>query len=90
MKPTIEFEKEGKPTTISYNVPEPTSYPGQNVIELDIPSDWFIAAATKKPVGNFDNASSATVGFFIKPLEFIEIKPFYHAVAITKPITGVK
>ena len=42
-RPLVELDPNGKPTVLSYDVPEPTSYGGKNYIELSqLPQDAFI------------------------------------------------
>lgn len=37
----IEYQKNGKPSVLNYNVPEPTAYRGRNLIKLDYPETYF-------------------------------------------------
>lgn len=50
-EPISKFDPNGKATILSYNVPEPTSYSGRNLIALDLdnPKAWFVDAAFKPP-----------------------------------------
>ncbi|MFE2689048.1 hypothetical protein [Streptomyces mirabilis] len=50
-EPITKFDPSGKAVILSYNVPEPTSYTGGNIIALDVdnPKDWFLDAAFKPP-----------------------------------------
>lgn len=48
-EPVIKFDTQGKAAVISYNVPEPTSYSGKNVIELVFPDEYFTPIAKKVP-----------------------------------------
>lgn len=40
-EPIVKLEPGGKASVLSYNVPEPVSYSGANIIALDVPEDWF-------------------------------------------------
>jgi hypothetical protein len=44
-EPMIKLEPNGTAPILSYNVPEPTSYSGRHLVELETPDDWFTAAA---------------------------------------------
>lgn len=44
-QPLIAFAESGKAPILSYNVPEPISYFGSNVIELEVPRDQFSYAS---------------------------------------------
>jgi hypothetical protein len=48
-EPMIKLEPGGTAPILSYNVPEPTSYSGRHVVELDIDADWFTPEALKVP-----------------------------------------
>ena len=49
-EPMIKLEPGGKPPILSYNVPEPTSYSGTNLIELEqFGDDYFKPAMKEKP-----------------------------------------
>lgn len=37
----IEYQKNGKPAVLNYNVPEPTAYRGRNLIRMDYPESYF-------------------------------------------------
>ena len=50
-EPIIKFEPNGKASLLSYNVPEPTTYSGTNIIELDFPDDYFTDEAKTVPEG---------------------------------------
>lgn len=39
--PLIKLDPQGTPAVLSYDLPEPTSYRGRHVIELDIPEQYF-------------------------------------------------
>ncbi|GIH25307.1 hypothetical protein Aph01nite_36170 [Acrocarpospora phusangensis] len=41
-RPLAELDPGGTPVVLSYDVPEPTSYRGRHIIELDIPPDYFV------------------------------------------------
>lgn len=40
-EPIVKLEPGGKASVLSYNVPEPVSYSGSNIIALDVPASWF-------------------------------------------------
>lgn len=40
-QPLVRLDPDGSPVVLSYDVPEPMSYRGRHVIELDYPSDYF-------------------------------------------------
>jgi hypothetical protein len=54
-EPLVQLEPGGKASLLRYDIPEPTSYPGRNFIELDLlfgdetPQDVFLAKAFEKP-----------------------------------------
>src|SRR5262245_35225985 len=48
-EPMIKLEPGGTAPILSYNVPEPTSYTGRHVIELELPQEWFNDAARQIP-----------------------------------------
>lgn len=51
--PIVQFDADGKPVVLKFNIPEPTTYTGRNYIELDFPADYFPAqTAQAAPVGN--------------------------------------
>ncbi|MBL0057004.1 MAG: hypothetical protein IPP31_12645 [Chitinophagaceae bacterium] len=37
----IEYQENGKPTVLNYNVPEPTAYRGRNLIRMEYPESYF-------------------------------------------------
>ena len=41
MEPLIKLDPEGKALILNYNIPEPTSYFGTNIIELDFDESYF-------------------------------------------------
>jgi hypothetical protein len=41
-RPLVELDPHGLPVVLSYDVPEPTSYRGRHVIELDFPDTYFV------------------------------------------------
>ncbi|MCP2323228.1 hypothetical protein HDA40_001735 [Hamadaea flava] len=47
--PLVALEASGQATILSYNVPEPTSYPGRNYIELPFDDRYFTAAGKVVP-----------------------------------------
>jgi hypothetical protein len=48
-EPLIKLEPGGKAPILSYNIPEPTSYSGQNFIELEFPDTYFQPGTMEKP-----------------------------------------
>ncbi|HEV8362250.1 MAG TPA: hypothetical protein VGQ52_01930 [Gemmatimonadaceae bacterium] len=48
-EPMIKLEPGGTAPILSYNVPEPTSYTGRHILELEFPPEWFTAAALEVP-----------------------------------------
>lgn len=53
--PLIGLAPAGQPAIISYNVPEPTSYPGEHLISLEFPEDIYTEAAFVRPAHSHDN-----------------------------------
>ena len=49
MEPMIKLDPGGTAPILSYNVPEPTSYSGQNFTELDFGPEYFNAAVKEPP-----------------------------------------
>ena len=47
--PIIKLDTNGQAAVISYNVPEPTSYSGRNIIELDFDEGVFTELAKTAP-----------------------------------------
>lgn len=47
--PMIRLEEGGKAPVISYNVPEPTSYSGRNMIEIPVNENYFKPALRRPP-----------------------------------------
>lgn len=45
--PLISFETGGKATILKYEMPTPSSYTGNNLLELDIPTEWFLDSITQ-------------------------------------------
>jgi len=48
-EPMIKLEENGTAPVLSYNVPEPTSYTGRHVIELELAPEWFTPKAREVP-----------------------------------------
>lgn len=48
-EPMIRLDPHGTAPVLSYNVPEPTSYTGRHVVELEFPDDWFTPLAREVP-----------------------------------------
>jgi hypothetical protein len=46
----IKLDPAGVAPILSYNVPEPTSYAGRHVVELQLPAEFFTPAASVVPV----------------------------------------
>ncbi|MEU7899788.1 hypothetical protein AB0B45_43940 [Nonomuraea sp. NPDC049152] len=47
-RPLAELDPNGSPVVLSYDIPEPTSYRGRQIIELDIPSDYFVKPSSAR------------------------------------------
>ncbi|GAA2410415.1 hypothetical protein GCM10010404_80490 [Nonomuraea africana] len=47
-RPLAELDPNGSPVVLSYDIPEPTSYRGRQIIELDIPSSYFVKPSTTR------------------------------------------
>ncbi|MGE3289715.1 MAG: hypothetical protein AB7J32_26955, partial [Pseudonocardia sp.] len=47
--PLIALDPHGTPAVLSYDLPEPTSYRGRHIIELDIPEDYFLSETPDPP-----------------------------------------
>ncbi|MFC4019987.1 hypothetical protein ACFOW4_18860 [Micromonospora sp. GCM10011542] len=47
--PLVALETGGQATVLSYNVPEPTAYPGRNFIDLPFDASYFTSAVTQAP-----------------------------------------
>ncbi|TCO60496.1 hypothetical protein [Actinocrispum wychmicini] len=51
VQPLVALDPGGAPVVLSYDVPEPTSYRGKQIVELDFPADVFAAKpAEEEPV----------------------------------------
>lgn len=62
--PLIALGGDSKAPVINYNVPEPTSYAGKNVIELTIPEDYFTDLAFVVPeVADDENDTTGDAPF---------------------------
>ncbi|MGB7816170.1 MAG: hypothetical protein WBL28_07450 [Methylotenera sp.] len=51
-EPMIKLDPSGKAPILSYNVPEPTSYNGRCLIELEFSDDYFKPSVKMKPAGS--------------------------------------
>ncbi|MGI5291137.1 hypothetical protein ACQEVF_48580 [Nonomuraea polychroma] len=49
-RPLAELDPEGAPVVLSYDVPEPTSYRGRQIIELDFPDSYFVTPPRTAPL----------------------------------------
>lgn len=60
-RPLAELDPDGTPVVLSYDVPEPTSYRGRQIIQLDFPPSYFVGAAagTGAPAGGGPGAGPA-------------------------------
>jgi hypothetical protein len=63
--PLIELDPQGSPVLLSYDVPEPTSFRGRNVIEFDFPVGFFVpqvdpTAVLKAPAVQAKTTTSKT------------------------------
>src|SRR6266545_6889258 len=59
--PIAQLEENGKPAILSYNIPDPTSYPGRNYIALQIDPSWFDPTASPGTVVDDGSATIARV-----------------------------
>jgi len=51
-RPLVRLDPKGEPTILAYNLPEPTSYRGGYIIELDFPEEYFRhSEAPPQPAG---------------------------------------
>jgi hypothetical protein len=48
-RPLVQLDPGGSPVILSYDIPEPTSYRGRQIIEMDFPVEWFASQATVAP-----------------------------------------
>jgi Big-like domain-containing protein len=48
-EPMVKLDPDGKASILSYNVPEPTSYPGRNYIDLQLDPSWFKQGVSPAP-----------------------------------------
>lgn len=48
--PLVALDPTGSPVVLRYDLPEPTSYRGRNVIDLNIPADWFVPPDDRRPL----------------------------------------
>ncbi|WCN78928.1 hypothetical protein [Micromonospora sp. LH3U1] len=48
-RPLVALETGGVATVLSYNVPEPTAYPGRNLIDLPFDASYFTSAVAQAP-----------------------------------------
>ena len=55
--PIIKMEENGQASVINYNVPEPTSYAGTFVMEIDFDDAWFTDEAKAIPEGRQEEIS---------------------------------
>jgi len=51
-EPMIQLDPGGKAPILSYNVPEPTSYSGRNIIEIEFPKAHFKKEFSTKPAAS--------------------------------------
>ncbi|MGW7386562.1 hypothetical protein [Streptomyces sp. NPDC054794] len=78
-EPISKFDPNGKASVLSYNVPEPTSYSGRNIIALDLddPTNWFLPDAFKAPERTpAQGLSQATGADIAKLLRTGDLKTF--------------
>jgi hypothetical protein len=48
-RPLVQLDPAGSPVVLSYDIPEPTSYRGRQIVELDFPVEWFASKETAAP-----------------------------------------
>jgi hypothetical protein len=46
--PLVQLDPSGSPVVLSYDIPEPTSYRGRQIVELDFPVEWFASQPVPK------------------------------------------
>ncbi len=90
-EPIIKLDSNGKATVISYNVPEPTSYTGRNVIELEFDEDIFTDLAKSVPEGRQADLSTDDVEAAIEAAEETGVmdEAVFPNVAIRRVTPGV-
>jgi hypothetical protein len=90
--PMIKLDPGGKATILSYNVPEPTSYSGRNLIELALDASYFKPEASQVPprllpsqidLGTLvDRVAQALASGYYDPQLFPNIRIRNNALAI--------
>ncbi|MFD0632093.1 hypothetical protein ACFQ9X_11290 [Catenulispora yoronensis] len=50
-RPLAELDPNGSPIVLSYDVPEPTSYRGRQIVQLDFPPAYFVGGAATTGTG---------------------------------------
>jgi len=78
-EPMIKLEPGGTAPILSYNVPEPTSYSGRHVVELDIAADWFTPEALDVPPPPPPPPAPGTPPIVVRP-------PFAHGVLAAREL----
>jgi hypothetical protein len=79
-EPMIRLDPSGTAPILSYNVPEPTSYVGTNIIEMEFEGeDVFMKAGTGEPMVTFDGYTEAMIedamyNHFYDPKLFMYVK----------------
>jgi hypothetical protein len=75
-EPMIKLEPGGTAPILSYNVPEPTSYTGRHVIELEFPAEWFTEAALEVPEPPpAPTPPTPPIGPILPPIVVLPIEP---------------
>jgi hypothetical protein len=85
-KPLVALAPQGTPAVISYNISEPTSYSGRNIIELELEAEDF---TDDKPI--VDKPGSYTISDRLKALTNADVQSAASAdkhVIVSPNISG--
>lgn len=61
-KPLVQLDVDGEPAVLNYNVPEPTSYSGRNLIKLDYDPAIFVELIGATPLPEIPDDEDAAIG----------------------------
>jgi hypothetical protein len=61
-RPLVQLDPAGSPVVLSYDIPEPTSYRGRQIIEMDFPVEWFASQANVAPQSTVPTSSAPRGG----------------------------
>ena len=92
-EPIIKLDTSGKASVISYNVPEPTSYAGNNVIELEFDESIFTDLAKAIPQNRKTSPSESEIEHALdNAIEHgvFDKKVFPNAVSMSSPLATIK